>query len=195
MPAAEHHPCRILRSAEPALLPEIAGEHRPEVIADRHAMLIPRALQPHHDRARPTIQITEPHPQDPVLAVHRAPVPDPLTGPPQQRQQRPIALRAGRTDQPAPRPPARPDAATAWEHAAGTRYGGRGAPHHDQACHEIRPSANARPAPDRAAHPTRRTHDRGRGAPGSRRTTPTRTTGDSPSAADARAPGRPRSRP
>jgi hypothetical protein len=100
VPAAEHHPRWIFRTAEPALLSEIAGEHRPEIIADRHAMLIPRALEPHHDRARPTIQISEAHPENPVLAVHRAPIPDPLTRTPQQRQQRPVPLRASRVEQP-----------------------------------------------------------------------------------------------
>ena len=128
-----------------------------------------------------------------MLAVHRAPVPDPLTRPPQQRQQRPVPLRAGRVDQPdrdlgldpSRQPPRNALAILAAAAAA----------HHITTRHPMRPVH--RRAPDRHRtrphHPTPRTRDHGRAGRGTQRTTPTRTAGDSPSAAGARARGHPRS--
>jgi len=72
---------------------------RPEVIGDRHAVLIARPLQPHGDEAPLAIDILQCHAQNPVSASNRTPIADALTRARQQRQNRFIAIGTGAVDQ------------------------------------------------------------------------------------------------
>jgi len=171
-------PIRIVRTPSPRSFR--IGAIQAKVIADRYAVLISRAL------SRTTI-VPDRRSRSPSASrgsrarMHRAPVPDPLTGPPQQRQQR-----RSRSEQAAsinrPRPPARP-AGKPPRNALPVLRARPRRTNHDQA--SMRPSIGERPTgTDTADHPHPEPRSRSRRSRNSK-TMPTRTAGDSPSSAGA----------
>jgi hypothetical protein len=91
-----------------------------------------------------------------VLAVQLAPVSDPLTGPPQQRQQRPIPLRTPPPRSTSQRSPAQLVGATGAGQAPGTRSAVRDGSDRVPASRVSHPSPIGRPARGTAARPPAR---------------------------------------
>src|SRR5277367_6112970 len=82
-----------------ALVAQVLFVNRPEIVGDGHAVLVPRALQPHGDESPFAIDILQFHTQNPVSASNRAPIADALTRARQQYQNRFIAIGDGAVDQ------------------------------------------------------------------------------------------------
>lgn len=92
------HPRRVVRRV-PTLLGEIGVEGLPERVRDRHAVLIPRALQQHDHRGAAPVQIGQAKTEDPVPTVLGTPIADPLSGLGQQGQDRLVPPRPGPAEQ------------------------------------------------------------------------------------------------
>ena len=78
---------------------KVLTKQRPEIIRDRNAMILPRALESNGDGLMLFIDIGQRHPQQAVATVGVAPVTNALAGAAQQRQDRLIAPRHGGRDQ------------------------------------------------------------------------------------------------
>src|SRR5229473_7168511 len=97
LPRSDPNGVNVRRRA--ALGAQVLFVNRPEIVGDRHAVLIARTLQPHGDEAPLAIDILQCHAQNPVSASNRTPIADALTRARQQHQNRLIAIGTGAVDQ------------------------------------------------------------------------------------------------
>src|ERR1700687_5906168 len=94
MAATLGQPGRSRRRGRVSLRREVLTKQRPEIVRDRDAMILPRALESNGDGLVLFIDIGQRHPQQAVATVGVAPVTNALAGATQQRQNRLIAPRS-----------------------------------------------------------------------------------------------------